>query len=103
MIGPPSSISDFNKNKWFYFENLKTNQSLFKLGNKKMIKNNVLIVDLNQKGLIVNKQIFNINNMNDLKYLQASTEKEFKQDNFVYNLFSSLREKINAPAKKRRK
>ena len=68
-----------------------------------MIKNNVLIVDLNQKGLIVNKQIFNINNMNDLKYLQASTEKEFKQDNFVYNLFSSLREKINAPAKKRRK
>ena len=103
MIGPPSSISDFNKNKWFYFENLKTNQSLFKLGNKKMIKNNVLIVDLNQKGLIVNKQIFDINNMNDLKYLQASTEKEFKQDNFVYNLFSSLREKINAPAKKRRK
>ena len=103
LIGPPSSISDFNKNKWFYFENLKTNQSLFKLGNKKMVKNNVLIVELNQKGLIVNKQIFDINNMNDLKYLQASTEKEFKQDNFVYNLFSSLREKINAPSKKRRK
>ena len=68
-----------------------------------MVKNNVLIVELNQKGLIVNKQIFDINNMNDLKYLQASTEKEFKQDNFVYNLFSSLREKINAPSKKRRK
>ena len=23
QIGPPSSISDFNKNKWFYFERSK--------------------------------------------------------------------------------
>ena len=33
IIGPPSTVSDFDENKWFYFERLKTNQSLIKLGN----------------------------------------------------------------------
>ncbi len=43
IIGPPSSISDFNKNKWFYFERLKSNQSLIKLGAQKIKKNNIII------------------------------------------------------------
>ena len=30
IFGPPSTISDFNKNKWIYVERLKTNQSLIK-------------------------------------------------------------------------
>ena len=41
--------------------------------------------------------------MNDLTYVTDVTEKEFKQDNFLYNVFSSLREKINAPTRNRRK
>ena len=28
IIGPPSSISDFNKNKWFYFERMITRGKL---------------------------------------------------------------------------
>ena len=48
IIGPPSTISDFDKNKWFYFERLKTNQSLFKFGTQKIKKNNILIVELNK-------------------------------------------------------
>ena len=39
----------------------------------------------------------------DLKYLKQTTKKEFKQDNVIYNIFTSLREKINAPARKRKK
>ena len=35
-IGHPSSISEFDENKWFYIERKKTNQSLFKLGIKKI-------------------------------------------------------------------
>ena len=54
LIGPPSTISDFDKNKWFYFERLKANQSLIKLGSQKIKKNNVLIVELkkNSKTII---------------------------------------------------
>ena len=41
--------------------------------------------------------------MNDVKYLKKITQKDFKNDNFLYGVFSSLREKINAPAKNRSK
>ncbi len=102
-IGHPSSISEFDENKWFYIERRKTNQSLFKLGIKKINKNNILIVDFNNKGLVENKKIIDLNNMNDVKYVKKITQKEFDQDNTIYNIFSSLREKINAPARNRNK
>ena len=99
IIGPPSSISDFNKNKWFYFERLKTNQSLFKLGTQKFEKNNIIVVELNEQGILKSKKLLDLNDMNDIKYIKTLTTKEFKNDNMLYSVFSSLREKINAPMK----
>ena len=101
IIGPPSSISDFNENKWFYIERLKSNQSLLKLGTQKIKINNILLVELDNKGILIDKKLLNIENMNDLKYLDDTTTKDFKNNNFMFNLLSSLREKINAPARNR--
>ena len=101
IIGPPSSKSDFNENLWFYIERLKSNQSLIKLGNQKIKRNNILIVELNEFGILQNKKLLDLNNMNDLKYIKASTQKEFKNDSFLYDVFSTLREKINSPIRKK--
>ena len=103
LIGPPSTKSDFNKNKWFYIESRKTNQSLFKLGQKKIEKNNILMVEFNNRGILKNKIIFDIDDMNEIKYVKSLTHKEFKQNNFLYNILTSVREKINAPARNRSK
>ena len=102
IIGPPTIKSDFNENKWFYIERLKSNQSIFKLGAQKIKKNNVLIVELNNEGMLINKRFLNIDNMNDVKYLQKETSKEFQNKNFLYDVFSSLREKINAPVRNKK-
>ena len=103
LIGPPSTKSDFNKNKWFYIERRKTNQSLFKLGQKKIEKNNILMVEFNNRGILKNKKIFDIDDMNEIKYVKSLTHKDFKQNNFLYNIFTSFREKMNAPARNRSK
>ena len=103
LIGPPSTTSDFDKNKLYYFERLKTNQSLWKLGKQKIIKNNILIVEIDNSGILRSKKLLNLNDMNDLKYFKKTTKKEFEQDSIIYGVFSSLREKINAPAKKLKK
>ena len=103
LIGPPSTKSDFNKNKWFYIERRKTNQSLFKLGQKKIEKNNILMVEFNNRGILTNKKIFDMDDMNEIKYVKSLTQKEFKQNNFLYNIFTSFREKMNAPARNRSK
>ena len=101
VIGPPSSISNFDNNKWFYIQRNKTNQSLLKLGIKKIDKNNILIVEFNNKGILSDKKILNLNNMNDIKLVKEVTEKDFKKNDAMYKIFSSVREKINAPSKKR--
>ena len=75
LIGPPSTKSDFNKNIWFFVERRKTNQSLVKLGIKKIEKNNILMIEFNDKGLLINKKLFDINNMNDVKYVKANVNK----------------------------
>ena len=102
LIGPPSSKSDFNENKWFYIERKKTNQSLVKLGIKKIEKNNILIVEFNKIGILINKELIDKAKMNDVKYTKSITEKDFQSSNFLYNVFTSLREKINAPTKKKK-
>ena len=102
IIGPPSTISDFDENKWIYVERLKSNQSLLKLGAQKIVKNNILIVELNNVGILQDKTFLNLDNMNDIKYLKAITSKEFKNnDNLLSGVVSTIREKINAPLKNR--
>ena len=101
LLGPASSESKFG-NTWFYIESKKTNQSLIKLGKKKIEKNNILILEFNSMGLIQDKKLLDLNNMNDLKIAEMKTEKKFSQDNFVYNILNTLREKINAPTRRNR-
>ena len=101
LIGPPSSVSKFD-DIWFYIERKKTNQSLYKLGRKKISSNNILIVEFNSLGLVENKSLLDLDDMNDLKIAEKKTKKKFSQDNFVYNLLSTLREKVNAPTRKKK-
>ena len=99
LIGPPSSISKFSGN-WFYIERKKTNQSIFKLGQKKIIANNIIILEFNTMGLVSKKDLLNINNMNDIKISKEITTKKYGQDNALYDIFSSLRDKMNAPSRR---
>ena len=102
IIGPPSTKSDFNKNKWFYLERLKTNQSLFKFGTQKITVNNILIVEINNAGILIDKKLLNLNNMKYLKYFKKITTKDIQNNNMLYGVFSSLREKINAPSRQKK-
>ena len=101
LIGPPSTISDFD-DAWLYFERKKTNQSLMKLGKKKLSKNNVVILNFDKHGLVSNKKLLDLNDMKDIKFSELKTNKKFSVNNFTYNLLSTLREKINAPTRKKR-
>ena len=100
-IGPPSSISKFG-DTWFYIERKKTNQSLFKLGKKKISTNNIIILEFNNIGMVSKKKLLDLSNMNDLKIAEKMTEKKFSQDNMIYNVLTTLREKINAPTRRKK-
>lgn len=99
-IGPPSSISSFN-NIWFFVERKKTNQTIFKLGKKKISKNNILVLEFDTAGILKYKGLLDVSDMNNIKTVKKKTSKQFQQDNKLYNITSTLREKINAPARRK--
>jgi len=102
LIGPPSSISSFDET-WLYVERKKTNQSIFKLGKKKIESNNILLLEFSNSGLVTNKELLNLSDMNDLKIAKIKTKKKFGINNFTYDILTTLREKINAPSRNRQK
>ena len=102
LLGPPSVISTFDNNTWIYLERKEVSSTIFKLGNKKLIKNNVLVVKLNNSGILENKDFFDLNKMNSLDFNENITLSKYQKDSFVYNLLTSLREKINNPVTKKR-
>ena len=101
ILGPPSTKSSFDDNIWLYLERKKVNQSIFKLGKRRIEKNNVLVLKFNNFGLLENKNFYDIEKMNDIKFSEEITESGYSKNSFVYSFLTSLREKINSPVKNR--
>jgi outer membrane protein assembly factor BamE (lipoprotein component of BamABCDE complex) len=103
MLGPPSTKSNFDNDLWIYIERKHKNQSIFKLGAKKIDVNNIIILEIDNRGLLVKKDLYDKDDMNALKFSNDSTNTIYRKDQFIYNFLSSLRQKVNDPLGKRKK
>ena len=69
--------------------------------------NNVLVLEIDNKGLLAKKKLLNVDNMNELTFIEDETDISYSKRSFVYDFLSSMRQKINDPlgvrAKKRKK
>ena len=103
IFGKPSTISLFDDNLWFYIQRVKKNQSIIKLGNTKITSNKVLEIKFNSYGLVENKKLYLIEDMNELKKVKKVTTKEFETTSKLGKLLKSLEQKINSPKTNRKK
>ena len=102
IFGPPSTKSTFDNNLWIYIERKKINRSVFRLGSKKIVKNNVVILEIDNKGILKKKEIYDLNKMNKYKFSENTTQNSYEKNSYIYGVLTSLREKINAPAKRKK-
>ena len=107
LLGPPSTKSKFDNDLWIYIERKKTRTSILIFGTKKIYINNVLLLEIDSKGLLAKKEFFNINDMKKIKFIEDETDITYSKRSFVYDFLSSMRQKVNDPlgvrAKKRKK
>ena len=103
VLGPPSSQSTFDNDLWIFIEREITHEKIIKLGKEKLLTNNVLILEINNLGMLVKKEFYNINDMNELTLSNMKTESKYTKKSFVYDFLSSMRQKINDPLGKRKK
>ena len=96
-LGFPSTKSTFDNDVWIYLERKITSSELKTLGKKKLIINDVLVLEFNPKGILVKKDLLSMNDMNNLKILESNTQVANKKNSFIRTFVSSLRQKINEP------
>ena len=103
LLGPASTKSTFDNDVWIYIERKTTRTSLIKLSKKKILVNNVLVLEIDNYGLLAKKDFYDLNKMNDLEFSKNETDLKYSKRSFVYDFLSSMKQKINDPLGKRKK
>ncbi len=103
LLGEPSTKSSFDNDVWIYIERKTSTGKIYKLGKEKLLVNNVLVIELDDMGLLVSKKLYQKNDMQNLKFAENKTDPVYGKRSFVYDFLSSMRQKINDPLGKRKK
>ena len=101
IFGEPSTRSTFDNDVWIYIERKITNTHF--LGRRELVVNNVLVLEIDDLGLLAKIDFYNINDMNKIDFDKDVTNINYRKRNFVYDFLSSMRQKINDPLGVRKK
>ena len=99
IFGQPATKGMTDDNVWIYIERTQTREKILKLGRNYLAKNNVLVLEFNRLGILIKKDFYNKENMEDLKFAKTVTTNELKKENFIYSFLSSIRSKMDSKKK----
>jgi len=102
IFGPPSTKSTFDSKIWIYIERKKINRSIFKLGKQKIEQNNIVILEIDERGLVSKKDFLDINNMKEYKFAEEITETNYNKNSYISGVIKSIKQKIEAPVKRKK-
>jgi len=99
IFGQPSTKGMDDDNLWIYIERRMAKGKLLKLGRNYLTKNNVLVLEFNKYGILTDKKLSTIENMQELAFAEDITENEIRKENFIYSFLSSVRQKTQQQRK----
>ena len=102
LLGPPSTKSYFDDDILIYLERKTSNSKLLKLGKKKLIVSNVLFLEINNRGILINKKFLNQDDFNKIAFTKKTTRTVVDQESFVNRALSGVITKIDDPLGKKR-
>ena len=103
IFGPPSTKSTFDSNIWIYIERKKANRSILRLGTQIIEKNNVVIIEINKRGMVIKKDFLDINKMNKkYKFTEKITETDYNKNSYISGVIKSIKQKMDAPTKRKK-
>jgi len=102
LFGPPSTKSTFDNDVYIYMERKTSSSKLRNLGKKEILKNDVLILEIDSKGILLAKNFYDKNDMKKINFEENITGVNYSKKSFIYNFLSSLRQKIDDPLGKKR-
>ena len=94
IIGQPHSKSLNNDDEWIYIERVFVKGEYHKLGQHILKTNNILFLEFDKFGILINKKLFNKEDINKIAFSNKETENEITKSSFIQGLFSSLKAKM---------
>ena len=80
IFGEPSTKSTFDNDVWIYIERKITNTHFF--GKRELIVNNVLVLEIDERGLLAKIDFYNIDDMNKIKFDKDKTQITYRKKKF---------------------
>ena len=102
LLGPPSTKGAFNQELWIYMEIQTSSSKLTKFGKKELLKNNILLLDIDNRGILSKNVFYNKEDMNNIKFSEDTTQMSYSKNSFIYEFLYSIRQKINDPLGKKK-
>ena len=99
ILGQPSTKGMTNDNLWIYIERTLTRGKLLKLGRNYLKKNNLLVLEFDKYGVLIQKDFYDKNKMKKMSFAKDITENEIRKENFIYSFLSSVRQKMQTKKK----
>ena len=99
ILGQPSTKGMTDDNLWIYIERTRTRGTLLKLGRNYIKKNNVLIIEFNNYGVVGKKAFYDKESMKQVNFAKTITENDIKKENFIYSFLASIRQKMEKKRK----
>ena len=66
VLGNPSTTSKFDNDVWIYIERKQTQSKLKNLGRMKIFKNDVLVLEIDNFGILKKKEFYNMEDMKNI-------------------------------------
>jgi len=99
VLGQPATKGMTDDNLWIYIERTRTRGTLLKLGRNYLKKNNVLVLEFSNYGILNKKEFYDKKKMKKIDFVKAETINEIRRENFIYSFLSSIRQKMETKKK----
>ncbi len=94
ILGNAHTKSIDDENLWFYFDRKIASGKLVKFGDMDLLENNVLVLNFDKYGVVINKEFFSKEDMKKIEYSEMKTENPVTKDSFVSSFLQSVRQKM---------
>lgn len=103
ILGPPSTVSTFDENTWFYLEKEISGTKVTKLGKTELNKNNILVLKFDNRGILVEKDFFDKNDLREIEFEKNTTTTDINKRSVIGQFLYGIKQKIDDPLGLKRK
>tara|TARA_Y100001958_G_C21073780_1_gene432414 strand:- start:434 stop:838 length:405 start_codon:yes stop_codon:yes gene_type:complete len=94
ILGQPQIKSDEVSDSWIYVERILTKGKYHKLGQHVMKENNILVLHFDKFGILEEKEYYEMDDINKIKFSESFTENQMTRKSFVQKFLQSIKTKM---------